>query len=96
MSYRRTNLGSVVDSGITGAIGQRIRFLNNDIADMQQDGSFNLRNMTGIVVDWDWNDFNDTLFIRLDNRVDLLDDWDNVLQLDLRYYRTTQVYIYNQ
>tara|TARA_R110002072_G_scaffold286875_2_gene452033 strand:+ start:35 stop:328 length:294 start_codon:yes stop_codon:yes gene_type:complete len=95
MSYRRRNLDSVVSSGRSSAIGTRIRFLNNDIADMDQDGNFNLRNMTGTIVDWDWNDFNDTLFIQLDNRVDLLDDWDNVLQLDLNYYRNTQVYIYN-
>ena len=43
MSYRRRNLDSVVSSGRSTAIGTRIRFLNNDIADMAQDGNFNIR-----------------------------------------------------
>ena len=90
----RFKLGNVVISGKSQALGTRVKFLNNDIADMQQDGSFNLKNHTGTIVDWDYTDFQNTLFIQLDNKVDLLNDWDNVLQVDLNHHHNTKVYIY--
>ncbi len=94
MNNKRFKLGNVVISGKSQAVGTRVKFLNSDIADMQQDGSFNLKNHTGTIVDWDYTDFQNTLYIQLDNKVDLLNDWDNVLQVDLNHYYNTKVYVY--
>ena len=96
MNNKRFKLGGIVSSGKSQAIGKRVKFLNNDIAYIGQDGSFNLKNHTGTIVDWDWTYFQDTLFIQLDNGVDLLDNWNNVLQLDLNHHRNTKVYLYKR
>ncbi len=93
MSKKRVDLNSLVISGRSNAVGQKIKFLNNDYAPITNE-VLNLKNLTGTIVDWDYTDFQNTLYIELDNKVDMLDEWDNVLQLDLNHYHDAKVHIY--
>ena len=90
---KRTNLDRVVWSGEDQAIGTYIKFLNKDILPITNE-EINLKNQTGKVVGFSETD--NILYVEMKNKFECLNDWDNVLQLNLGHYSKIKIHIFNR